>query len=134
MSKRARTFVHRLRSTLHARYLLKGFPQLMNYEQLVKSGAYHLRPVYDKYISDISTKNMVISWETSCFLYTIARISGAKKILDLGSGFSSYVLRSRTRTNRIQKVRQRTISARSSDSWILCFHQVVYACLSKASW
>jgi len=83
-----------LRGEIDAKRLSKMFPELTNYKRLLQADGFHLKSAYDRYISDISTMDMAVSWETSNFLYTIARKKRPRKILDLGSGFSSYVLRS----------------------------------------
>jgi predicted O-methyltransferase YrrM len=45
------------------------------------------------YVSAISRSDMAISLELSNFMYSLCVLGNAKKILDMGSGFSSYVLR-----------------------------------------
>ena len=57
------------------------------------SDADRLKPVYDSYIKEISTDDMAVSWETSRLLYAAVKLKRPKTMLDLGSGFSSYVLR-----------------------------------------
>lgn len=55
--------------------------------------ALRLRPAYDLYIQSVSTAEMAVSWESACFLYAVAALRQPQRLLDLGSGFSSYVLR-----------------------------------------
>jgi predicted O-methyltransferase YrrM len=69
------------------------FKELSDYTVFLKSNLPDLGPAYDKYVREISTEDMAISLETSQFLYALAKLTEAKRILDLGSGFSSYVLR-----------------------------------------
>lgn len=76
-----------------AKALMSLFPELVGYEQLVKSFASQLRPVYDEYISNVSSKWMACSWEMACFLYAMMVIKKPRNVLDLGSGYSSFVTR-----------------------------------------
>lgn len=76
-----------------ARRLSELLEELKNYKGLLASGIPDLKPAYHKYIREISTPEMAVSFETSQFLYILAKAMGAKRILDLGSGFSSYVFR-----------------------------------------
>ena len=50
-----------------------------------------LKPFYEEYIQIVSTPDMAISLETACFLFIFSDLISASKILDLGSGFSSFV-------------------------------------------
>ncbi len=52
------------------------------------------KKIYDKYVKEVSTPIMAISWELSVYLETLCGEISPKNILDLGSGFSSYVFRS----------------------------------------
>uniref|UniRef100_A0A7C4LNN7 Class I SAM-dependent methyltransferase n=1 Tax=Schlesneria paludicola TaxID=360056 RepID=A0A7C4LNN7_9PLAN len=53
-----------------------------------------LQHAYDDYVTRVSTRKMAVSWETACLLYSLAGVLQPRAILDLGSGFSSFVLRS----------------------------------------
>lgn len=68
---------------------LENFSQIDSYfkkfESLIESD-------YHEYIKTISTEKMAISLESSAFLAAFSKIKEPKKILDLGSGFSSFVL------------------------------------------
>lgn len=59
----------------------------------IANAANALRPAYSDYISTISTSGMAASLQTSSVLLAVARSRGVSSSLDLGSGFSSYVLR-----------------------------------------
>ena len=48
---------------------------------------------YGKYTSTISTKVMAISFEMAVYLWKEIHKRKSIKILDLGSGFSSYIFR-----------------------------------------
>jgi len=52
-----------------------------------------LRPSYAEYTQVVSSPGMAASLETSAFLLWLARKVQSRTPLDLGSGFSSYVLR-----------------------------------------
>ena len=83
-----------LRGEMDEKQLRKIFPQKLIHKKLPDAVEYRsMRSAYDQYIKDISNKNMAVSWETSCYMQGIARARHATKILDLGSGFSSYVFR-----------------------------------------
>ena len=45
------------------------------------------------YLGEISTEDMAASLKASSFLYILASIKRPSRVLDLGSGFSSYVFR-----------------------------------------
>jgi predicted O-methyltransferase YrrM len=55
-----------------------------------------MRELYDPwldYVTNVSAPDMAVSLETACLLLHLCRTRNPKRILDLGSGFSSYVLR-----------------------------------------
>jgi predicted O-methyltransferase YrrM len=52
-----------------------------------------LRPAYDEYVSEVSIAGMAASLETACYLMYLCRSLAPERVLDLGSGFSSYVFR-----------------------------------------
>ncbi len=82
------------RGEIDAARLKKVFPEDFFSKNLLQPDEYQqLKPVYDRYIKDVSSKEMAVSWQTSCFLYAAAKTRDCKKILDLGSGFSSYLFR-----------------------------------------
>ncbi len=79
---------------------IKSFHQLERssplYSQLaVKCGECReqLRPVYEGYVRDVSSANMAASLELGALLLALCRINRWHRLLDLGSGFSSYVFR-----------------------------------------
>jgi predicted O-methyltransferase YrrM len=55
-----------------------------------------LRPAYDRYVRDVSAKEHAMSLELAAFLLELCRRVDARRVIDLGSGFSSYVLRVHT--------------------------------------
>lgn len=52
-----------------------------------------LKPYYDYYIANISRADMAMSLELAAFVYALCEKKGFKALLDLGSGFSSFVYR-----------------------------------------
>ncbi len=52
-----------------------------------------LRPVYEHYVRDVSSPDMAASLELATFLYGLCKANSYTRLLDLGSGFSSYVFR-----------------------------------------
>jgi predicted O-methyltransferase YrrM len=52
-----------------------------------------LRNAYEKYISQVSERDMAISMETAVLTTVLCNVFKPRNALDLGSGFSSYVLR-----------------------------------------
>lgn len=91
------------------------FPQLNKYDEFVSSKMSPLKPAYNEYISLVSTPDMAVSWESSCFMYFMAQTIEAKSILDLGSGFSSFVARAYARDcGRVVFVH----SVDDSDHWL----------------
>lgn len=57
-----------------------------------------LRQAYEQYVEAWSNPVFAISWEAAVYLHILAKIRRPANILDLGSGFSSYVLRLDGRT------------------------------------
>ena len=52
-----------------------------------------LMPYYQEYIRDVSRPDMAASLELTVFIYTICKLNGYSKLLDMGSGLSSFVFR-----------------------------------------
>jgi predicted O-methyltransferase YrrM len=50
-----------------------------------------LRPVYDRYVSTISSWDWAVAWRTAVALDALCDALRPRRILDLGSGFSTYV-------------------------------------------
>ena len=73
----------------------KHYPQLQNtYETKKEEYKRKLLPTYEEYITKVSNEIMAISLELSVFCILICDIIRPKKIVDFGSGYSSYVFRS----------------------------------------
>lgn len=73
--------------------LLKRIPYLHNYEEQASIIREILQPPYKQYTSTVSSEVMALSLEASVFLAVLCCIIKPKRILDLGSGFSSVVFR-----------------------------------------
>lgn len=102
-------------SELDAGTLKKIIPGLQSRKDLMQAGEQPLRPAYERYVKDISHADMAVSWETACFLYEVASINKSLNILDLGSGFSSYVLRSYVANMNSEA---RVTSVDDNESWL----------------
>jgi len=76
-----------------ARRFSKVFPEFAYSEQTLSHNMSKLQPAYSRYVSEVSTWGWAASLEASAILYTFASIQQSKRIVDLGSGFSSYTLR-----------------------------------------
>ena len=72
----------------------------MKYDNLVLASAQDgLRDVHNTYIKTISSQGMALSLETSSLVWEICNLLNPTSILDLGSGFSSYVTRNWTKNH-----------------------------------
>jgi len=52
-----------------------------------------LQPYYEHYIKDISSADMAASLELAAVIFSLCKINQYKKVLDMGSGLSSFVFR-----------------------------------------
>lgn len=68
---------------------------------------------YQNYVSSVSTAEMAMSLETAALLADLCRWLEPPRILDLGSGFSSYVVRRWAATSGAS-----VISVDDSDDWL----------------
>ena len=66
---------------------------LQEFHKLAKENSRELKPYYDKYISEVSSCDQAISFELAVFLLVVCNIRKPGRILDLGSGFSSFIFR-----------------------------------------
>lgn len=74
-----------------------------------------LRARYDEYVSEVSTAGMAVSWESATYLLHLCGATAPRRVLDLGSGFSSYVLR-RYAAAAPQEVA--VVSVDDSEAWL----------------
>jgi predicted O-methyltransferase YrrM len=68
-------------------------PEFRSFESLARESSRELEPHYREYVSSVSTPGMSVSIELAVFLDVICRLTEPDRILDLGSGFSSFVFR-----------------------------------------
>jgi predicted O-methyltransferase YrrM len=94
IKKNARTLRWEFESWADSKLLRRRFPELRNYNDLAREKRERLLPYYADYISRVSTEDSAISLELSVFLLVMCDILKPRNILDLGSGFSSFVFRS----------------------------------------
>lgn len=73
--------------------LLGSIPSMQALRDGMQDHAQTLRAQYEDYITTTSLDYMAASLESSALLCSLADIIGAGTVVDLGSGFSSYVLR-----------------------------------------
>lgn len=85
-------------------YLEKKFPQLQGFTERQTAVAKELKPYYEEYTFDVSQEDMAISLELATFLQIFCDIMKPKHILDLGSGFSSFVFRRYKATSQIKPI------------------------------
>lgn len=52
-----------------------------------------LKPYYEQYVKEVSRADMAASLELAAFMYTVCQINQYTKLLDMGSGLSSFVFR-----------------------------------------
>ncbi len=81
------------RGRMDARRLVTRIHQLGSYDSKAREARRELRGVYAEYTSTISTPKMAISLELAAFLRVFSSLVRPTRVLDLGSGFSSFVFR-----------------------------------------
>ena len=83
-----------IRSIIDRKRIQKQYPHLQGYfEENKNRYARVLQPFYENYVSTVSNEIMAISIELSVFLIVLCDMTRPQKILDLGSGFSSFTFR-----------------------------------------
>ncbi len=73
--------------------ITRNFPFLKKYYHLKNTISNEILSYYNEYINVISTPRMALSFESSILFYILISNLKPQKILDLGSGFSSFVIR-----------------------------------------
>jgi len=68
-------------------------PELRQAERLMAAARQDLAPHHAAYVRNVSTPEMALSLETSAFILALVRAMRPHAVADLGSGFSSFVLR-----------------------------------------
>ena len=87
-------------------------------EQLVRGSCsitQEMRAVYTEYTKDVSYEGMPISFESACLLWSLCEAMEPERILDMGSGFSSFVFR---RYQITAKVKPEIWSVDESAEWL----------------
>lgn len=82
-----------VQQTIELFRLQRALPHLRNSSRLLGSTQPSLQLFYELYTSTVSTQDMAISLELSEFLLFLCETLRPNYILDLGSGFSSFVFR-----------------------------------------
>lgn len=90
-------FFYKVASPIYQYYQKKQvenrFPFLRNSGQKFREITIAIRPKYEQYVKEVSTPDMAVSLRTAVFLWVLCEGLKPKRILDLGSGFSSFILR-----------------------------------------
>jgi hypothetical protein len=73
--------------------LTKEAPFNLLGKDLLQQNEKMLRPFYDQYIGEVSQANMAASLELMAFIYTMCSVGKLTRLLDMGSGLSSFVFR-----------------------------------------
>ena len=76
-----------------AEFLQQQIPELCQFDQEAKKFQQRLQPFYDDYTSTVSPAIITISLELAACLTMLCQLFRPRTILDLGSGFSSFVFR-----------------------------------------
>ena len=84
----------RLRSGPARRRAERRFPFLRGCEARLHAARRELATAYNEYVSTVSTRKMAVSLESAAFLRLVCEGVRPRRILDTGSGFSSFVVRS----------------------------------------
>lgn len=83
-----------IESGIDSRRLRKVYPDLQkSFDSGKVEYRHRLLPFYEDYIRNVSNEIMAVSLELSTFLSFFCGVRKPTRILDLGSGFSSFVLR-----------------------------------------
>lgn len=73
--------------------LSRRMPWLYQFAELSFQAQEEIRPYYQHYVTNVSKAEMAISWNLALLLFVFCHSIKPKKILDLGSGFSSVLFR-----------------------------------------
>lgn len=77
-----------------------------------------IEEAYRDYVSTVSTPGMAASFETSAMLLWLCRSVQARRVLDLGSGFSSWVLRHYSEHDVDDDVEVAVVSVDDAREWL----------------
>jgi len=73
--------------------IAKQWAFFSSYKKYAAEWRKRLRPTYERYVTEVSSPEMAVSLETAVFLSVFLHHVGPTRVLDLGSGFSSFVMR-----------------------------------------
>jgi len=96
--------------------LAHGFPELQNYGALAEPARKDLHAMHQRYIKEVSIPSMAISIELATFLMVLCRLFRPRRILDLGSGFSTAVFLQYAET---EGTNVNLCSVDDSEQWLL---------------
>ena len=88
-----RLYIDMLRLKIELFRLGRFVPQLRWSMKMIEKKRQGLRQYHEMYVSTVSNQRMAISLELAGFLMIICETIRPRRILDLGSGFSSFVFR-----------------------------------------
>ena len=71
----------------------EAMPALRSFSRGSCSITEEMRAAYEEYTRNISHEGWPLSFESACLLWSLCEATGPKRILDLGSGFSSFIFR-----------------------------------------
>jgi predicted O-methyltransferase YrrM len=74
-----------------------------------------LRAFYDRYVTEVSNWEWAVSWPTARALDALCEALRPRRVLDLGSGFSTYVVCNWARRAGVET---EIVSADTSDEWL----------------
>ncbi len=109
-----RGYRRRIQQAWNLRRLWVRFPMLSSYAARAESIRKELIEPYERYVTSVSTRLMGVSFETATLLGVLCEVLGPKRVLDLGSGFSSYVFRSYA----TQRPGTTVVSVDDDDHWL----------------
>ncbi len=103
-------------SLIHQYKLTRSFPFLKNYNSRFSAVSYEIQQTYSDYVTNISSVDMAVSIESAIFLKIFLEHLQPKSILDLGSGFSSYIFRQYAKDSLPREIT--VVSVDDSAEWI----------------
>lgn len=74
-----------------------------------------LATAHQEYVQSVSSEDMAVSLQTAVLLQLVCRLLAPASVLDLGSGFSSYVLR---RQRQEEGLAMRVLSLDTNPAWL----------------
>lgn len=93
VSRKLRSIYLRTHLRSYDRFLVDNLRFRQTVDHIFERVREALRPAYEQYIREVSSPDMAASLELATFLFVLCKANGYRKVVDLGSGFSSYVFR-----------------------------------------